>query len=150
MSRRKYRVRTYTDDRTGDCALFLEVKGRYNALVYKHRVELPQSFKNSLEQGREEFLSRLIGADFAREPVVESFIFDSLRMRLKPLVLIDYDRRPYISKYAPDFRITFDDTLSASLSSTLFPAPTDRERVFLPGSSIIEVKFSRQIPACAP
>ena len=146
MQRRKYRIRTYTDDRDEDCAVFLEVKGRYNALVYKHRVELPRSVIGSLEAGRgalTEDIARLGGAD----NVATGFLYDSLRMRLRPLMLIDYERRPYVSKYAPDFRVTFDDNLSSTVTDRLFNRPTDRKRVFLPGYCVVEVKFKRHIPA---
>ena len=36
-SRYKFRVRTYTQTFTGSAPIFLEIKGRHNNLVYKHR-----------------------------------------------------------------------------------------------------------------
>ena len=39
-SRAKFRVRTYTTNPDQDVPLFLEVKGRHNNLVYKHRSPL--------------------------------------------------------------------------------------------------------------
>lgn len=146
MQRRKYRIRTYTDDRNEECAVFLEVKGRYNALVYKHRIELPRTIIRSLEAGRTELVESLIKIE-GRDDVVTGFLYDSFRMRLKPLLLVDYERRPYVSRYAPDFRVTFDDTLSSTVTDTLFHGPADRRRVFLPGYSVVEVKFKRHIPA---
>jgi hypothetical protein len=146
MIRRKYRIRTYTDDSTEECVIFLEVKGRFNSLVYKHRVELPRSVVRSLEVGSEDFLSDLVRLNNS-DDVATAFLFDSFRRRLKPRLLVDYERRPYVSKYAPDFRVTFDDSLETTVTGRLFSEPTDRQRITLPGFSIIEVKFKRHIPS---
>lgn len=146
MVRRKYRIRTYTDDRSEDCALFLEVKGRYNALVYKHRTLIDRSVADRLEYSQREFTDALI-KEIGSSEVLNGFVFDCFRMRLKPKVLIDYERRPYVSKYAPDFRITFDDELESTITDTLFRSPADKQRIFLPGYSIVEVKFKRHIPS---
>ncbi len=146
MVRRKYRIRTYTDSRTEECVIFLEVKGRYNALVYKHRVELPRTVIERLEHGSNEFVGE-ITRRVGDAPLFSAFLFDYFRMRLRPRVLIDYERRPYVSKYAPDFRVTFDESLDSTVTDRLFERPTDRQRVFLPGYSIVEVKFKRHIPA---
>ena len=146
MVRKKYRIRTYTDDRNEDCVIFLEIKGRYNALVYKHRVELPSSIKYSLDAGNDKLLTDLARIE-DKSNVLTSFLFDAYRMRLKPCVLIDYERRPYVSKYAPDFRITFDDSLQAAVTGRLFCEPMDKRRIFLPGYCIIEVKLKRHIPS---
>ena len=40
LHREKYRLRTYTDDPKLRCATFLEMKGRHDALVFKHRAPL--------------------------------------------------------------------------------------------------------------
>lgn len=144
--RHKYRIRTYTDDESEDCSTFLEIKGRYNALVYKHRVQLPRSAIKSLENGEREFQIDILKMVNSNE-VIKKFCYDNYRMRLKPKILIDYNRRPYISKYAPDFRITFDDSLQATVSKRLFNRITDRRRKFYPGYSIVEIKFKRHIPS---
>ncbi|MFQ5464395.1 MAG: polyphosphate polymerase domain-containing protein [Thermodesulfobacteriota bacterium] len=146
MVRRKYRIRTYTDDRTEECVFFLEVKGRYNALVYKHRTPIARSFVDRLEHSHREFVEGLIDIVDQSE-VIQGFLFDCFRMRLRPTALVDYERRPYVSRYAPDFRITFDDALESTYTKTLFSGPVDRRRIFLPGYSIVEVKFGRHIPS---
>ena len=146
MCRRKYRIRTYTDSKEEECVIFLEVKGRYNALVYKHRVELPRHIVHALENGPREFTDEMVKLAGTDE-LVTAFVFDCFRMRLEPRLLVDYERRPYVSKYAPDFRVTFDESLESTVTGRLFTGPTDRRRVFLPGYSVVEVKFKRHIPA---
>lgn len=148
MVRRKYRLRTYTDDRNELSPVFLEAKGRCNALVYKHRVQLPRTIVESLEAGEREFMAEMMKIlSETRNEVIQGFIFECLRKRLKPMALIDYERRPYISKYAPDFRVTFDDSLSSAPATSLFGGPAERRRLTLPGYSIVEVKFKRHIPS---
>ena len=144
--RKKYRLRTYTDDAAENCACFLEVKGRHNALVYKHRVEVPHETASWLQDGLGAFMSGLSEA-VGREDVFKGFSYESYRMGLKPRVLIDYMRRPYVSKYAPDFRVTFDDSLSGTVTGKLFGSVTDRRMALLPGYTIVEVKFRRHIPS---
>lgn len=145
--RRKYRIRTYTNEKDKECVVFMEIKGRYNALVFKHRVQLPGKLTKSLEQGHGIFMAEIMKLADSGDNVITSFLFDAIRMRLKPKVLIDYDRRPYISKYDPEFRVTFDDSLGTVVTRKLFPDISDKERIFLPGYSIIEVKFKRLIPS---
>jgi hypothetical protein len=146
MMRHKFRIRTYTDDPGEGCVIFLEVKGRYNQLVYKYRVELPQGVKDILAGGQDRLLDYLAGY-IADNKVFERFRFSSHRMGLKARVLIDYYRRPYISKYDPDFRVTFDEQLSSTGTGLLFPAAWDRHRKVLPGYSVLEVKFKRHVPS---
>lgn len=145
MVRRKYRIRTYTDNRDEDTAIFLEMKGRYNALVYKHRISLPRRIIGDIEGDSRVLIKTLVS--LKQDTLLSAFIFDSLRMRLRPRMLIDYVRRPYVSRYAPDFRVTFDDSLESTVTGSLFNKVTDRKRAFLPGYSIVEVKFKRHIPS---
>lgn len=145
MIRRKYRIRTYTDARDEASEIFLEIKGRYNSLVYKHRTPLPRSIIKSLDDGGSAFVTECLKS--AKDPLVSGFLFDAIKMRLKPRVLIDYARRPYVSRYAPDFRVTFDDSLESTVTERLFERQTDRRRLLLPGYSIVEVKFKRHIPS---
>ena len=124
----------------------MEVKGRYNALVYKHRVQLDRSIITALEEGSDLFLKEMIDRAGQSE-LIGGFVFESLRRRLKPKLLVDYERRPYVSKYAPDFRVTFDDELRSTVTDRLFPLRTERKKLFLPGYCVVEVKFLRHIPS---
>jgi len=79
--------------------------------------------------------------------VLHQFEYQLYRRRLRPVALIDYFRRPYISKYDPEFRITFDEQLNATATDSLFPSARERSRLVIPGFSIIEVKFRYHLPA---
>lgn len=137
--RAKFRIRTYTQTPSDAVPQFLEIKGRYNQFVYKHRVAIPTVNNHRVCQ-------QLVSLGSSSK-VTEQFCFDYFRKQLKPVALIDYWRRPYISKYDPDFRLTFDNQLQATQSLSLSPKVSDRKRRFLPGFTVMEVKFKRQIPA---
>jgi hypothetical protein len=61
-------------------------------------------------------------------------------------MLIDYERRPYVSRYAPEFRLTFDDALRATHTRLLHPH-REQIRSVLPGYTILEVKFRFHVPS---
>jgi hypothetical protein len=145
MKRAKFRVRTYTDDPAEDCATFLEVKGRYGGLVFKHRSPLsdPAVGELSASNGNP---GELIAKRAESGPVVQQFRFEVERKRLRPCMLIDYARRPYMSRYAPEFRLTFDDELRATHTQLLHPRREQR-RSILPGYTILEVKFRFHVPS---
>jgi hypothetical protein len=79
--------------------------------------------------------------------LVERFIFDAIRKCLKPKLLVDYIRRPYVSAYDMNFRVTFDSALLSAKSSILFPHGFESWRNSFAGFTILEVKFHRRIPS---
>ena len=67
---------------------------------------------------------------------------------IKPYILIDYIRRPYVNKFGLYFRLTFDKNLLSTRGKNLF-----YDKRYLSwleckaGYTILEVKFDRSIPA---
>ncbi|MDG1490835.1 MAG: polyphosphate polymerase domain-containing protein [Planctomycetota bacterium] len=147
--RQKFRLRTYTRTAGDGTPRFLEIKGRHNNLVFKHRTPLQAdgaerfaadaSVLNDPET--KDLLSRLEPG-----PIREQFEYDLARRRVRPVTLVDYRRRPYISRYDPDFRMTFDDELRGTATRSLFPGPNERAQSVLPGYTILEVKFRHHMP----
>ena len=78
--------------------------------------------------------------------IINEFISDTVKRKIEPVVLVDYMRRPYISDYDMNFRVTFDSNIKAKASQTLFP-DTNNSFDCLSGYTILEVKFFRKIPA---
>ena len=143
LDRKKYRLRTYAHDDDGVVPIFLEMKGRYNQRVYKRRARIARE-----ELGA--FLDPLKLASIAQgdsSEFLEGFLFSSLRRRLAPVVLVDYIRRPYVSDYDMNFRVTFDSELRACATDKLFPDATPSWNLCEPGRTIVEIKFNRRIPA---
>ena len=146
-SRAKFRIRTYSLDPETHSHIFLEMKCRKNAMVYKHRVPINGDVYEILKTARGDDLTNLVlkGADPGN--VLEKFHFECERKRLRPIMLIDYTRRPYISKYDPEFRLTFDDYLASLQSSSMFPSHQWNGMALLKGYTILEVKFRFHIPS---
>lgn len=144
LTRSKFRVRTYGRTIGDSAPWFLESKGRHNNLVVKHRTPVADGFDRHARGGA---LSRMLCRQAAPGPVRDQFEFDLYRKQIEPIVLVDYLRRPYISKFDPDFRLTFDANLSAARTDTLFPGAATPHRELLRGRTVMEVKFRHHVPA---
>jgi SPX domain protein involved in polyphosphate accumulation len=143
-TRRKFRIRTYGTKADEDLPIFLEEKGRHNNRTYKQRIRIrAEDLKIAQNPSRSIELLEL----YPNVSLVEGFIYDIERRRLKPRVLVDYLRRPYSSPYDMNFRITFDGALSASAVDSLYPSDTAPRYLSNAGWTILEVKFFRRIPA---
>ena len=143
--RRKFRIRTYDRKISEGLPIFLEEKGRFIERTFKNRIRLSpedlQLFYNA--EKHDQLLGR-----YPDEDIVERFVFASLRKRITPQVVVDYIRRPYVSNYDLNFRVTFDNALNATCAHTLFPElDISHWRLAEAGYTILEVKFHRRIPA---
>lgn len=142
LLRSKFRLRTYTRDPNEPSAIYLELKGRYNALVFKRRTGLGQgaSFAECANV-TEEILRGAPGC-----PITDQFRLALSQQKIRPTMLIEYVRRPYLSRYDRDFRLTLDHELFAAATDQLFPGDLSRRREFLTGHTVMEVKFRNTIP----
>lgn len=143
-TRQKFRIRTYGRVHKDDLPIYLELKGRYIERTFKHRIVIGKEHLPILSDPERH--NELMNY-FPDNWLVEKFVFESFRKRLKPKVLVDYVRRPYTSEFDLNFRLTFDDRLAATAVSDLFVGQEQSWRQNLPGYTILEVKFHRRIPA---
>ena len=144
-SRRKFRIRTYGNSLKNNLPIFLEIKGRHLERTFKKRTSIDikyiELFLNSEKN------SKLLEI-YPNNIIINDFVFESIKKKLKPCVLIDYKRRPYINNFGLYFRLTFDSNIVSSKSKILF----SNEKNSTPlecrsGYTILEVKFNRSIPA---
>jgi len=143
-NRRKYRIRTYGYEPSEDLPIFLEEKGRYKERTYKHRMSLKYDellLAYSMD-GRFELLDR-----YPDVPLIQRFVFDTVRHKSEPVVLVDYLRRPYMSQYDMNFRITFDSDLKAAPVRRIYPGDHASWIASEAGYTIIEIKFFRRVPS---
>ncbi len=145
-TRSKFRIRTYTRDIQTDTPVFLEIKGRHNNLVFKHRTPVGVSSEYAMPDINAMNQHLLSRAD-DESNVHKQFEYELLRKNIMPIALIDYERRPYISKYDPEFRVTFDEDLTGTIATGLFPQTVYTQKKLLPGYSVLEVKFRYHVPA---
>ena len=145
IHRSKFRLRTYTNEAESKAPRFLEIKGRHDNLVFKHRIPVDIGPNEANVSGSD--LSDLILARTEESEVRNRFLFSVLKRRIKPYAVVDYLRRPYISRFDPEFRLTFDEQLHSVDSDQLFPRNTDRGRRIAPGYTVMELKFRRHVPS---
>ena len=143
-SRTKFRIRTYGTTYTLGLPIYLEEKNRNGDYVDKHRIPIdPEHLSLFCDPEKHWHLYDLYtGVD-----LVLKFLFGVLRREEKPMVLVDYIRRPYVSSYDMNFRVTFDSKLMATPNKSLFPTNETIWRQSTAGYTILEVKFGRRIPA---
>jgi len=141
MHRQKFRIRTYAMEYNEKIPIMLELKGRYNNFVYKHRTGLEHNSENINDVFH--LLRQLENDD---NPVSRQFIYDKYRKNIKPVMLIDYQRRAFQSKYDYEFRITFDGELYGTHTTELFPKDNVYRRKLIDGYTIMEVKFRKHVP----
>ena len=144
--RHKYRIRTYGQRPSEDNPIFLEKKGRKLERTMKGRIKLQQKHLDLIYS--KNFNELLKEYDY--HSFIEGFVFDCVRKRLNPMIIIDYKRSPYISEYDTNFRLTFDRNIRAS-------TPIGNKSIYAPhenqywsdvnsGFCTLEVKFLRRFP----
>jgi SPX domain protein involved in polyphosphate accumulation len=142
--RRKFRLRTYGKEFISSLPIYLEEKNRDGDRVRKHRIPIdPSHLPAFCSPERYTELHEV----FSGVDLVGRFLFDAFRRSLKPKLLVDYVRRPYVSAYDMNFRVTFDSVLMSAKTDSLFPPVGENWMHSFAGFTILEVKFHRRIPA---
>lgn len=134
----KLRVRSY-GKATDSSTVFVELKKKYNHIVYKRRISLP-------EVEAMEWVCNRAPCSKQRQIQREIDYFIDFYETLHPTVFLSYEREAFYSKDGSDFRVTFDDTIlcrenDLSLCSDAYGTPILPE-----GKVIMEFKCSQGIP----
>lgn len=135
--RKKYRIRIYN---CSDRMISLECKHKNGAYIYKESVSLT----------REEY-GKMLAGDYAfllkkDAPVAREFFVDARTSLIRPAVIVDYDREPFVNDIG-SVRITFDKNVRAiAPEDDLFRETAPSYAVFPPGQMILEVKFTGRLP----
>ena len=133
----KLRIRSY-GVATPDTDVFVELKKKYQKVVYKRRISLPEKdAMNYLETGQIEHRTQVVN---------EIDYFKSFYQNLAPSMLLMYDREAYYGKEDKDFRVTFDTNVlwrnyDLTLSKGIYGRP-----LLEPNIVLMEVKTSEAIP----
>lgn len=141
MQRQKFRIRTYTTEFDKDIPIMLELKGRYNNFVYKHRTTIKCDSENVKDTFK--LIQPMENQD---NNVARQYAYDKYKKKIRPVMLIDYQRRAFQSKYDYEFRITFDGDLYGTQTTDLFPKDELYRRKLIDGFTIMEVKFRKHVP----
>ena len=134
----KIRIRSYSKA-TADSTVFVELKKKYQKVVYKRR--LPLCEKDAMAWVCREKACP-VDTQISRE--IDYFI--GFYGKLNPTVFLSYEREAYYDKGGGDFRVTFDDNIlcrqtDVTLCSTTYGTP------ILPEDKVLmELKCSGGIP----
>ncbi|MGN0978229.1 MAG: polyphosphate polymerase domain-containing protein [Faecousia sp.] len=134
----KLRVRSYAQA-DPDSPVFVELKKKYQSIVYKRRLSFPEAEAMAWVEGTQE---RATDTQIAQEIAY----FLSYYEALHPTVFLSYDREAYYAKDGSDFRITFDEEILARREALSLEAPVWGTPLLDGSSVLMEVKCSTGIP----
>ncbi|MFI3237572.1 MAG: polyphosphate polymerase domain-containing protein [Lachnospiraceae bacterium] len=134
----KLRVRSYGT--LGDeTPLFVELKKKYNGVVYKRRMELP--YEEAFD-----FLLHQIPLHEETQIAKELSYFMEFYGNLAPALLLSYEREAYYGKEDPEFRMTFDHNIRIKTEDILQNDCGDITHVLEDDRVLLEIKTGLAIP----
>ena len=134
----KLRMRSYGRAREDD-PVFLELKKKYDGVVYKRRILLAQRDAVAFMAGRAPLPQP---SQIGRELDYSRRFYAGLR----PAVYLCYDRSAWFGADDQDFRVTFDRNIRWRREDLRLSAPLGGQDLLLPSQSLFEVKTAEAIP----
>ncbi len=134
----KLRLRSYGTAGAED-KVFVELKKKYNGIVYKRRETL------TLAQS-DEYLAGHTKAPYDTQIFREIDWFRDYYGNLKPAMYISYEREAYYSLENPDLRITFDRNIMYRSYNLSLAAGVEGESILEAGQHLMELKAGGAIP----
>ena len=134
----KLRVRSYHTAKPGD-QVFVELKKKYNSVVYKRRTEL-------LEKDVADYLAGHIPAPKPCQITDEIDYFRQFYETLAPKVFLSYEREAFFEKDGGEFRVTFDENILWRTTDLSLEAGVYGENLLRPGETLMEIKTPGGIP----
>ena len=136
--REKLRVRSYQQI-SADGNVFVELKKKFDGIVYKRRLLLPNQAALAWLSGENHCGQH---TQIAKE--IDYFL--KLYGSLRPKVFLSYEREAYYSKDGSDFRVTFDDTILCRQEDLSLASPAYGTRILPEGMTLMEIKCGGGIP----
>lgn len=137
LLRKKYRIRIYD---LSDRVIRLERKKKYGSFICKETASLTRAELECILAGDYAFLL------CSPQPLCREFYYECISRMLRPRVIVDYDREPWVLD-AGTVRITFDQQIRAATGSwDLFDRTLPTLPVLEPGELVMEVKFTEFLP----
>ena len=138
LYKEKLRIRSY-GQATQDRPIFVELKKKYDGVVYKRRLIMPN-------RAAMDWLSRGTSQPEPSQIAAEITYFKELYGTLHPAVFLSYERQAYYGKTDQSFRVTFDNNIlcrqtDLSLTSEVYGTP-----ILPAGMTLMEIKCSGGIP----
>jgi hypothetical protein len=138
IERQKYRIRIYNGS---DGVINLERKSKWTSYVHKDLVNLSRTQFEEILRGEYDDLLR------CPEPLFQIFYHECRTKMLRPRVIVDYEREPYVMD-AGTVRITFDSHVRAAIGGwDIFDGRLATLELLDPGLLVMEVKFTKFLPS---
>ena len=135
--REKFRIRIYNGD---PGRISLELKKKQHGMTQKLSCLLTE------EQCRELMAGRPLPADPSYPPVLQKMNLLMKTRLLKPKVIVEYDRTPFVEKLG-NTRVTLDRNIRSSNAVASFLEKRVPARPIMPaGKQILEVKYDEFLP----
>ncbi len=135
--REKFRIRIYNHS---SARISLECKRKERGKTLKTSCPLSE------EQTRLLMAGKVIPQIGSQHPLLQKLTVQMLTRRLRPVVIVEYERIPYVYKNG-NVRITLDTNISSSSEVGCFLDPVIPKRPVLPkGQQLLEVKYDEYLP----
>lgn len=135
--RKKFRIRIYNHSSK---RITLECKRKERGKTHKTSCPLTEEQTRLLMQGETFPLQP------SDPPLLHQFLLEMRTHMLRPVVIVEYDRIPYIYKDG-NVRVTFDTNISSSSDVLRFLDVSIPKRPIMPaGQHLLEVKFDEYLP----
>lgn len=135
--REKFRIRIYN---ASSERISLECKRKERGKTHKTSCPL------TVEQTRLLMAGKTIPNIGEQPPLLQKLTLEMLTRRLRPVVIVEYDRIPYVYKNG-NVRITLDTNICSSSVVSAFLDETIPRRPVLPlGQQLLEVKYDEYLP----
>lgn len=135
--REKFRIRIYNHDTR---RIQLECKRKERGKTLKTACPLTE------EQARLLVAGKMLPLTADQPPLLRKLLLQMRTRGLKPVVIVEYDRIPYVCKNG-NVRVTLDTNIGSSRSVADFFAERISKRPVLPaGQQLLEVKYDAYLP----
>ncbi len=134
----KLRLRSY-GPAAADSQVFLELKKKYDGVVYKRRIALTA-------QAAEDWSAGIAPLPEDSQIGREIDYFRAFYRALQPALYLSYDRCAFFSAESRDLRVTFDRHIAWRREGLRLTAPAGGRELLEPGWSLLEIKAADAIP----
>ena len=135
--REKFRIRIYNGSAE---KISLECKRKERGKTHKTSCPLTQ------EQTRQLMAGKILPDIGSQPPLLRKLTLQMMTRRLRPVVIVEYRRIPYVYKNG-NVRITLDTNILSSSEVETFLDPRISGRPVLPvGQQLLEVKYDEYLP----
>lgn len=135
--REKFRIRIYNGSAE---KISLECKRKERGKTHKTSCPLTQ------EQTRQLMAGKVLPDIGSQPPLLRKLTLQMMTRRLRPVVIVEYRRIPYVYKNG-NVRITLDTNILSSSEVETFLDPRISGRPVLPvGQQLLEVKYDEYLP----